>query len=80
MDNTYYTPSYENSFALVVGINNYLNASPLSYAVNDAEAVAALLKDEFEFKSENIKLLLNDSATKNEIMATDLPPISRTLS
>lgn len=69
MDNTYYTPSYENSFALVVGINNYLNASPLSYAANDAEAVAALLKDEFEFKSENIKLLLNDSAAKNEIMA-----------
>jgi hypothetical protein len=69
MNSTYYAPLYENSFALVVGINSYVNASPLGYAVNDAEAVATLLKDEFDFKSENIKLLLNESATRNEIMA-----------
>ncbi len=70
MDSTYYSPSYENSFALVIGINNYVNASPLGYAVNDAEAVASLLKDEFDFKSKNIKLLLNESATRNGIMST----------
>jgi len=70
MDSSYYSPSYENSFALVIGINNYLNASPLGYAVNDAEVVAALLESNFDFKSENIKLLLNESATRNEIMST----------
>lgn len=70
MDNTYYAPKYENSYALVVGINNYLTASPLEYAVNDAEAVASLLESDFDFKSENIKLLLNESATRHEIMST----------
>lgn len=70
MDSSYYSPSYENSFALVIGINNYLNASPLGYAVNDAEVVAAMLESNFDFKSENIKLLLNESATRNEIMST----------
>ncbi len=69
MDNTYYSPSYKNSFALVIGINNYVNASPLGYAVNDAEAVASLLKDDFDFKNENIKLLLNENATRNGIMS-----------
>ena len=70
MDSSYYSPSYENSFALVIGINNYLNASPLGYAVNDAEVVAAMLESNFDFKSENIKLLLNESATRDEIMST----------
>jgi uncharacterized caspase-like protein len=70
MNTSYYKPTYENSFALVVGINNYLHASPLGYAVSDAEAVAALLETDFDFKSENIKLLLNERATRNEIMST----------
>ena len=67
MDNTHYLPSYEKSFALIIGINNYLNASPHGYAVNDAEAVASLLKDDFDFESENIELLLNENATKDEL-------------
>ena len=70
MESSYYSPSYENSFALVIGINDYLNASPLGYAVNDAEAVADLIESDFDFKSENIKILLNESATRNEIMST----------
>src|SRR4030042_1327809 len=72
MDRSYYLPIYENSFALVVGINNYLKASPLGYAVNDANAVAALLESDFDFKSENIKLLLDESGTRHEIMSTFL--------
>src|SRR4030042_6345951 len=72
MDSSYYLTIYENSFALVVGINNYLKASPLGYAVNDANAVAALLESDFDFKSENIKLLLDESATRHEIMSTFL--------
>ncbi len=70
MDNTDYSPLYGNSFALVIGINKYVNASPLGYAVNDAEAVASLLKDAFDFKDENIKLLLDENATRVEIMST----------
>jgi hypothetical protein len=68
MDSTIYSPLYENSFALIIGINNYLNAPPLGYAVNDAEAVAETLKTQFEFQNDNIKLLLNESANRNAIM------------
>ena len=65
---------------MVIGINNYLNASPLDYAVNDAEAVAALLQSDFDFKSENIKLLLNESATRNEIMSAFLSYVNSEVS
>ncbi len=43
MDKGTYSPTYSNSHALVIGINNYPNASPLGYALNDAEATAKLL-------------------------------------
>jgi len=68
MDNIIYSPSYRNSFALIIGINNYLNGSPLEYAVNDANAVAEILESDFNFKHNNIKILLDKNATKNEIM------------
>src|SRR5512147_804353 len=38
-----YKPHYTNSWALVIGINAYQFASPLSYACNDADAVASVL-------------------------------------
>ena len=34
-----YSNHYENSWALLIGINSYENAPPLGYAANDAEAV-----------------------------------------
>lgn len=68
MDSISYSPSYRNSFALIIGINKYLKASPLDYAVNDANAVAAILESDFDFKHNNIKILLDENATKNEIM------------
>jgi hypothetical protein len=36
-------PHYKHSWALVIGIDNYKNASPLSYAVNDAREVRDVL-------------------------------------
>jgi len=68
MENIIYSPSYENSFALIIGINNYQNATPLGYAVSDAKAVAKILKTTFDFPAENIKLLLDEKATRNNIM------------
>ena len=61
-------PSYSESYALVIGINNYLHATPLGYAVNDAKAVAKSLRDDFEFPKENITLLLDKSASRNKIL------------
>lgn len=62
-----YQQGYNNSWALVVGIDSYVHLNPLKYAVNDAEAVAELLKSEFGFKDEHVFLRCNADATKDEI-------------
>ena len=54
---------YDNSYALIIGIDKYENVSNLDYAVKDANSVASLLKDNFNFPAENVKILLNDEAT-----------------
>ncbi len=58
---------YEESYALIIGVNSYVSASPLQYAVHDAEAVASLLIDNFEFASENVRVLLDDQAAGSAI-------------
>jgi len=57
---------YDNSYALVIGIDNYKNVS-LDYAVKDAESVATLLYEKFNFPLINIKTLLNEEATLSNI-------------
>lgn len=63
-----YKPKYENCKALVIGINKYKNISPLVYACRDAEEVAKILKDKFNFAEEDITLLEDGKATKDHIM------------
>ena len=48
---------YDNSYALIIGINNYVNARELDYAVKDAEAIQSMLTEIFQFKQGNITLL-----------------------
>ena len=62
-----YKPKYHNSWALVIGINKYTNASPLGYARNDAEAFADILKTKFQFPKDNITFLKDDEATAESI-------------
>ena len=62
-----YKPKYDTSRALIIGINEYEKASPLSYAVNDAEAIAKNIKERFGFTEENTRLLKNKEATKLNI-------------
>ena len=57
---------YDNSYALIIGIDKYEN-TPLDYAVKDAESVANLLKENFNFSSKNITTLLNEEATLSNI-------------
>ncbi len=64
---TSYKPKYENSWALVIGINKYLKAPPLRYACNDAKAIATVLKKRFNFPKSNITLLIDEKATKDAI-------------
>ena len=68
MDKETYSPLYSNSHALMIGINNYQYASPLGYAINDAEAISKLLIDEFGFKKENVHLLTDADATRTLII------------
>lgn len=63
-----YRPEYSGSRALVIGINNYQHTSPLSYAVNDAKAVAALLKSSLGFPAEHVTLLVEQDATRQQII------------
>lgn len=60
-------PHYSNSHALVIGIDQYVDASPLSYAVSDARAVRDILVSEFDFPHENVTLLENAAATRDAI-------------
>ena len=60
---------YKNSWALIIGINNY-SIGPLSYATNDAIAVAELLKKKFIFPEKNITLLLDEEAKRANIMSS----------
>lgn len=69
---TSYHSSYSNSWALIIGINKYKDASPLAYATNDANAVADILKKRFGFPKRNISLLLDEKATFKAIRKTFL--------
>lgn len=60
--------SYDEHFALIIGINEYKNLNNLEYAVNDAKAIYNILKDKFGYKKENMKLILDKEANKENIM------------
>lgn len=62
-----YITNYLDSHALIIGINKYQHASPLSYARNDAEAVFECIKSKFSFPENNITLLVDESATREAI-------------
>lgn len=63
-----FTTKYSESYALVVGINDYKNISPLGYAVNDARSVSNKLIDLFSFPKKNVTLLIDNKATKTTIL------------
>lgn len=59
---------YARSRALLIGINEYEKASPLSYAVNDAEEMRSALMNDLGFPLENVVLIKNQEATKANIL------------
>ena len=67
-----YEPKYHLSWAVVIGINKYEHASPLGYAVEDAQAVAALLTSKFGFPTKQVSLLVDAEATGHAIQRTFL--------
>jgi len=59
---------YDDSWAVIIGIDNYQNLSNLDYAVEDAKAIKELLITKFDYSEENVKLLLNEEANKMNIV------------
>jgi len=62
-------PLYRETWAVIIGINDYQKWPKLNYAVNDATAMQELLVEKFGFKRENITLLLDKEATRERIMS-----------
>jgi len=60
--------SYNDSHAIVIGIDAYEKASPLFYAVSDATAVAEALKSNFGFSDSKVRLLTNEAASRTAIL------------
>jgi peptidoglycan/xylan/chitin deacetylase (PgdA/CDA1 family)/tetratricopeptide (TPR) repeat protein len=60
---------YRESWAAVIGIDNYQNWPKLRYAANDAQGVRDLLVQKYKFKPQNVFLLLNQDATRQNIQS-----------
>ena len=58
---------YDNSWALVIGIDKYQKARPLNYAVRDAESIQNILVNTFNFPQANVRFLKNEEATYDNI-------------
>lgn len=63
------TTGYRQSWALVVGIDDYAKWPKLQYAVRDAEAVKAMLVDRLGFDKDHVFLLRNQEATRAGILS-----------
>ena len=59
---------YRQSYAVIIGINDYQNWPKLRYAVNDANAIEQMLVNHFGFPHENIRKLVDGEATRARIM------------
>ena len=59
---------YRDSWAVIVGINDYQNWPKLRYCVNDANAIEQMLISQYGFKKSNIIKLLDKDATRERIV------------
>ena len=59
---------YRQSWAVIIGINDYQTWPKLRYAVNDANAIEQTLVNKFGFHHENIFKLTDGEATRQRIM------------
>jgi len=60
---------YRESWAIIIGINDYQQWPKLRYCVNDANAIERVLISKFGFKKENIRKLIDGEATRQRILA-----------
>lgn len=60
---------YQNSWAIVIGINDYAKWPKLQYAVQDANAIRDTLINRMGFAGDKVLTLTNADATRNNILA-----------
>lgn len=60
---------YHESWAAIIGIDEYANWQKLQYATHDAQAVKDLLIQKYSFKADHIFTLLNGEATRQNILS-----------
>jgi len=60
---------YRESWAAIIGIDNYQNWPKLRYATHDAQGIRDLLVQKYSFKPENAFLLLDQDATRQNILS-----------
>jgi peptidoglycan/xylan/chitin deacetylase (PgdA/CDA1 family)/tetratricopeptide (TPR) repeat protein len=60
---------YRDSWAAVIGIDDYVNWPKLQYATRDALGVKDLLVQKYSFKPDHIFTLLNGEATREHILS-----------
>lgn len=63
------TTGYSDSWAVVIGINDYAKWPKLQYAVKDAQAMRQMLIEKFSFAAERVISLSDGQATRNGILA-----------
>ncbi len=60
---------YHDSWAVIIGIDDYINWQKLQYAAHDAQGVKDLLIQKYSFKPDHIFTLLNGQATRQNILS-----------
>ncbi len=59
--------NYQDSWAVLIGINKYHHWQELDYAVKDAKAIKDLLIEEYNFQNDHITILTDGQATLQNI-------------
>ena len=59
---------YDNSYALIIGINKYEYVQKLDFAADDAVEMKDILVNSFNFPEGNVTILLDEEATKDNIV------------
>ncbi len=59
---------YRDSWAVIIGINDYQKWPKLRYAVNDANGMEDVLVSRFGFQRDHIRKMINGEATRQRIM------------
>lgn len=78
MRNQAFTPDYRQSWALLIGVDDYRSMlPPLNTAVKGAQGLANVLEKNLGFNPDHIILLTNEEATQRNIRRALTDPFSR---